>query len=89
MIEQKDNPNRIYKICLLLSFFLFIIGTVLTLNFFPVSTEGMSDTEIRKLLEDLAINLELGEFLMKVSWASLALTIICFAYSHMKKKHDQ
>ena len=56
-----------FKIILLLGFIILLIGTILSVNFIPVSTSNMTYEEKKILLNEFAINLKLGRQLQFIS----------------------
>ncbi|AQL54461.1 hypothetical protein K0I04_001378 [Enterococcus faecalis] len=71
-----------FKIILLLGFIILLIGTILSVNFIPVSTSNMTYEEKKILLNEFAINLKLGRQLQFIS----LLFFIVGIYLKIKRK---
>ena len=71
-----------FKIILLLGFIILLIGTILSVNFIPVSTSNMTYEEKKILLNEFAINLKLGRQLQLIS----LLFFIVGIYLKIKRK---
>ncbi|MFB5346917.1 hypothetical protein [Enterococcus faecalis] len=71
-----------FKIILILGFIILLIGTILSVNFIPVSTSNMTYEEKKILLNEFAINLKLGRQLQFIS----LLFFIVGIYLKIKRK---
>ncbi|EOJ81283.1 hypothetical protein [Enterococcus faecalis] len=71
-----------FKIILLLGFIILLIGTILSVNFIPVSISNMTYEEKKILLNEFAINLKLGRQLQFIS----LLFFIVGIYLKIKRK---
>ncbi|HAP5520639.1 TPA: hypothetical protein IU039_001263 [Enterococcus faecalis] len=79
---MKFFSKRNFKIILLLGFIILLIGTILSVNFIPVSTSNMTYEEKKILLNEFAINLKLGRQLQFIS----LLFFIVGIYLKIKRK---
>lgn len=79
---MKFFSNINFKIILLLGFIILLIGTILSVNFIPVSTSNMTYEEKKILLNEFAINLKLGRQLQFIS----LLFFIVGIYLKIKRK---